>query len=341
MGSSKILVTGATGVVGRRLVPILVGEAHEVAAMTHGSGNREALEKMGAAPVQADFFDAGSLRRAVAGCDAVVNLATHMPTSTTQMLLRSSWKENDAVRTRGSSNLVDAALAGGVKRFIQESFAPVYPDCGDRWIDEAVALRPVRYTCSILDAEASAARFTKSGGAGVVLRFAGFYGPDSRFLIEAIGQFRKTGRAFLPGSPDAFASSVSHDDAATAAAAALALAPGTYNVVDDEPVTRRDYFDSLARTLGLPPPKPFPWWALRDARITRRNAFALGADLEPAAQGGVGLGAPLPQRPRGLALRGRGAARGGVGVGSGKGQHFKRENAASSSPTPSSVPLSP
>ena len=143
----------------------------------------------------------------------------------------------------------------------QESFAPVYPDCGDRWIDEAVTLRPVRYNKSILDAEASAARFTKAGGAGVVLRFAGFYGPDSRFLIEAIAQFRKTGRAFLPGSPDAFASSVSHDDAATAAAAALTLPPGTYNVVEDEPVTRRDYFDSLARAVGLPAPKPFPWWA--------------------------------------------------------------------------------
>jgi 2-alkyl-3-oxoalkanoate reductase len=261
MGNSKILVTGATGVVGRRLVPILVREGHLVVAMGHGSENRERLERMGATPVAADLFDTGSLRRAVAGCDTVVNLATHMPGSSMQLLLRSSWKENDEIRSRGSSNLVDAALAAGVGRFIQESFAPVYPDCGDRWIDEAVALRPVRYNRSLLDAEASAARFTKAGGTGVVLRFAGFYGPDSRFLIEAIGQFRKTGRAFLPGSPDAFASSVSHDDAATAAVAALILPPGTYNVVDDEPLTRRDYFDSLARTLGLPPPRPFPWWA--------------------------------------------------------------------------------
>jgi nucleoside-diphosphate-sugar epimerase len=178
-----------------------------------------------------------------------------------QILRRSSWRENDAIRTRGSSSLADAALAEGVGRFIQESFAPVYADRGDGWIDEAVALRPVRYNRSILDAEASARRFTKAGGVGVVLRFAAFYGPDSRFLIEAIGQLRKTGRAFIPGSPDAFVSSVHHDDAATAAAAALTLPPGAYNVADDEPVTRRDYFDSLARTLGLTPPKPFPWWA--------------------------------------------------------------------------------
>jgi len=261
MGSSKILVTGATGVVGRRLVPILVREGHAVVAMEHGSVHRDVLERMGAAPINADFFDEKSLRRAVAGCDTVVNLATHMPTSTVQMIHRSSWKENDDIRSRGSSNLVGAALGEGVGRFIQESFAPVYPGCADRWIDEAVPLRPVRYNRSILDAEASAARFAKSGGAGVVLRFAAFYGPDSRFLIDAIGQLRRTGRAFLPGSPDAFLSSVSHDDAAAAAVSALALPSGTYNVAEDEPVTRRDYFDSLARVLGLPAPKPFPWWA--------------------------------------------------------------------------------
>lgn len=257
---AKILVTGPTGVVGRRLVPILIREGHSVVAMEHGTRNHEALERMGADAVQADFADTRSLRRAAAGCDAVVNLATHMPASSTEMIRQSSWKENDAIRSRGSSNLVDAALAEGVGRFIQESFAPVYPDCGDRWIDESVPLRPVRYNRSILDAEASAARFSKAGGAGVVLRFGDFYGPDSRLLIEGIAQLRQTGRAFLPGSPEAFLSSVSHDDAATAAATALTLPRGTYNVVDDEPVTRRDYFDSLAKTLGLAPPKPFPWW---------------------------------------------------------------------------------
>jgi nucleoside-diphosphate-sugar epimerase len=63
------------------------------------------------------------------------------------------------------------------------------------------------------------------------------------------------------GPPDAFVSSVSHDDAAKAAAAALTIPAGAYNVADDEPVTRRDYSASLARALGLPEPKPFPWWA--------------------------------------------------------------------------------
>jgi nucleoside-diphosphate-sugar epimerase len=255
----KVLLTGATGVVGRRLLPILLADGHGVVAIARDPEQRRALQRLGATAVEADLFSPDSLRRAAAGCDVVVNLATHMPASGTQVFRRSAWKENDRVRRLGSSNLVDAALAAGVRRYVQESFAPVYPDCGDRWIDEDVPLQPVRYNRSVTDAESSAARFTKAGGAGIVLRFASFYGSDSRFLAEGIRQVKK-GREFLPGSPGAFVSSVSHDDAATAAAAALKAPAGVYNVVDDEPLTRRDYFDSLARALGVPPPTPLPWW---------------------------------------------------------------------------------
>jgi nucleoside-diphosphate-sugar epimerase len=237
----------------------LIRDGHVVVAIARGQEQRGRLERVGATGVEADLFESDSLRRAVSGCDAVVNLATHMPASTTEMLRPSAWKENDRVRSLGSSNLVDAALAGGVGRFIQESFAPAYPDCGNRWIEEDTPLRPVRYNRTLLNAEESAARFRKSGGAGVVLRFASFYGPDSRFLAEGIRQV-KHGRTFLPGAPEAFVSSVSHDDAATAVAAALRIPAGVYNVVDDEPLTRREYFHSLAGALGVPPPRPLAWW---------------------------------------------------------------------------------
>jgi nucleoside-diphosphate-sugar epimerase len=197
------------------------------------------------------------------------------------MIRRRVWRENDRVRRTGSTNLVDAGLAEGVECFIQESFAPAYPDCGDRWIEEDMPLRPAKYNATLLDAERSAARFTERGGSGVVLRFGSFYGPDSRFLPEVIRQVRR-GRAPLPGASDAFVSSVSHDDAARAAAAAVSLPAGVYNVVDDEPVTHREYFDSLARALGVPPPKlPGVWmkWLLgslgellaRSQRISNRK----------------------------------------------------------------------
>jgi nucleoside-diphosphate-sugar epimerase len=120
-------------------------------------------------------------------------------------------------------------------------------------------MRPVRTNRSVLDAEASGRRFSGNGRAGIVLRFGAFYGPDAFQTRELVKAVRK-GWAPAPGPPDAYISSVSHDDAATAAASSLELPAGIYNVVDDEPVTHRQYVDSLAATLGVPPPKLPPAW---------------------------------------------------------------------------------
>src|SRR6266508_1170416 len=127
---------------------------------------------------------------AVPGHEAVVNLATHIPPGS-RAFLPGAWRENDRIRRVGAANLVEAALAGSAKRFIQESFAPIYPDRGDAWIDERVPARPVRYNRSVIDAEAAAERFTRSGGAGIVLRFAYFYGADSDFTRDAVRLVRK------------------------------------------------------------------------------------------------------------------------------------------------------
>jgi hypothetical protein len=97
-------------------------------------------------------FEPAAIRRAVDGHDAVVNLATHMPSSTMRMLLKWSWRENDHLRREGSAALVEASMVAGVRRFIQESFAPTYADGGDRWIDERWQLRPVAYNRTVLDA---------------------------------------------------------------------------------------------------------------------------------------------------------------------------------------------
>ncbi len=112
----------------------------------------------------------------------------------------------------------------------------------------------------MLDAEQSAARFGSHGRDSVALRFAAFYGPDSRLLRDIIALVRR-GIAPMPGAPGAFISSVSHDDAATAVVAALELPPGIYNVSDDEPVTHRQYFDSLAAAFEVSSPRLPPAWA--------------------------------------------------------------------------------
>ncbi len=254
----KVFVTGATGVIGRRAIPLLVAAGHQVTAISRSAVNRALLEQMGAMPVQVELFAAEALRRAVMGQAVVINLATHLPLGG-RMFLPGAWRTNDRIRRDASAILVEAALAGGVERFIQESFAPVYPDCGDAWIDETMAIRPARYNRTVADAEQSAARFTQSGRTGIVLRFSNFYGPDARQTRDLITVVRK-GWAPIPGSADSYFSSVSHDDAATAVVAALGIPAGAYNVTDDEPLQRREFFDTLARALGVPPPKIPPAW---------------------------------------------------------------------------------
>jgi len=90
----RVFVAGATGVVGRRVVPALVGAGHGVTAVGRTPERRETLARMGAVPAELDLFDKGAVARAVAGHDAVINLATHIPLST-RMLFPGAWREND------------------------------------------------------------------------------------------------------------------------------------------------------------------------------------------------------------------------------------------------------
>jgi nucleoside-diphosphate-sugar epimerase len=256
----RIFVTGATGVVGRRLVPLLCRAGHEVTAVGRSPLARKELAHHGAAAVAVDLFDSHAVNRAVAGHDAVINLATHIPHSSVQMFLPWSWRENDRIRRVASRVLVEACIATNIPRFVQESFAPVYPDRGNQWIDETTPIEPVRFNRTVAAAEAAADRVAQSGRIAVVLRFGAFYGPDALQTVELMN-WVKRGWAPLPGPADAYMSSVSHDDAATAVVSALTLPSGIYNVVDDEPVTHQAFVESLADVLGVASPKLPPPWA--------------------------------------------------------------------------------
>jgi nucleoside-diphosphate-sugar epimerase len=258
----RIFVAGATGVVGRRLVPLLVAAGHDVTAIGRSPERRAALARAGATPVEVSLFDRAALARAVAGHQTVVNVATRIPPSATRLMLPGAWRENDRIRREGSGNLGQAARSAGAERFIQESFAPIYVDGGDRWLDESSPRNPVRYNRTVLDAERSAEEFTAAGAIGIVVRFAAFYAADAFQVRDAVRLIRK-GWAPLPGSPAAFLSSIHHDDAASAVVAALQARAGAYNVTDDEPVRRREYVDLLAAAIGAPPPKLPPAWLTR------------------------------------------------------------------------------
>lgn len=253
----RIFVSGATGVIGSRVVPLLTAAGHQVTAAGRTPEKRAALERSGAMAVQADLFDPEALGKAVAGHEVVINLASKVP-SFSRMVLPGAWREMDRIRHTASANLVAAAIAGGVRRFIQESFAPIYADAGDQWIDETMPTQPVANNRSVLDAEAAAERFTQSGQTGVVLRFAAFYGsdPQTQMIIRSV----RRGRSPFPGPGTAYYPAISHEDAARAVVAALNVPAGIYNVVDDEPLREREVFGSLAQALGVPAPKFLPAW---------------------------------------------------------------------------------
>ena len=257
----KVFVAGATGVVGRRLVPLLIDAGTQVTAVARSRAKAAQLRKQGAKPVTVDLFDPPAVEEAVMGHDTVINIATHIP-SGMRALLPGAFNENARIRTEASQNLASAAIAARAQRFIQESFAPAYPDCGDEWIDESVKLEPARYVRSVLDAESAADEFTKSGGAGVVLRFSFFYGPDSSFSQDLVTAVRG-GIAPMFGSRDAWMSSIWTDDAASAVLAAFRVPAGVYNVSDDEPMRRGEAFQLLASALGAKTLRTPPRWLTR------------------------------------------------------------------------------
>lgn len=259
----RIFLTGATGVVGIRALPLLVRDGHQVTASVRSAEKAKVVTSLRATAVEVDLFDSAAVTQAVRGHDTIINLATSIPPSS-RAALPWAWKENSRVRREVSRNLARAAAATGVQRFVQESFAPIYADADDHWITERFPVKPAAYNRAVLDAESAATGFAASapGRTGVVLRFGLFYGADSEFTQDMLRAARK-GFAMAMGSRDGFVSAISHDDAATAVAAALKAPSGIYNVVDDEPLTRREFYAALAAVAGAPPPRFPPSWLWR------------------------------------------------------------------------------
>jgi nucleoside-diphosphate-sugar epimerase len=245
----RIFMSGATGVVGRRAVADLVAAGHEVTALVRSDDKAELIRGLGARPVKVSLFDREALQEGVSGSDVVINLATSIP-SASRAISPKAWKENDRIRSEGSRNLVDAAIAAGASRYVEESVTFLYAGGGDRWLDEESPVEPTPITSSALDAEANARRLTEAGRTGIVLRFGAFYGPDSEHTVLLL-KAAKAGFDPLPGEPGGYISSISTDDAAAAVLAALAAPAGIYNVVDDSPLTRAEYDDAIAKAVGV------------------------------------------------------------------------------------------
>lgn len=244
----RVFVTGGTGAIGTYTVPALIAAGHTVSALARSDATAAALRAHGATPVRVSLFDRDGLTAAFTGHDAVANLASALP-STRRFLLKSAWTQCHRIRRDGSAAVVDAAAAAGVGRVIQESVVMIYRDGGDQWIDESWPTQRYFIAEGNHAAEDSARRF---GPGAVILRFGMFYGPGAAHSEELMSLARRH-IGFGAGRPQSYVSSIQLADAADAVVAALDCAGGTYNIVDDEPVTAGDNMRAMAAAVGAAP----------------------------------------------------------------------------------------
>lgn len=242
-----VMVVGATGVLGRNVVPRLLEGGHAVRAVIRRHAEAPILQELGAVPVVGDLFDIGSLHTAAEGCDVALHLATAIPKPGNQ-----DWSENDRVRRAGTRNLLEAVLNSRVRRYVQQSITLLYGDAGQATVDESSPLRPSEMTQSAADME-GLVRATDLDWC--ILRGGLFYGPGTG-REAGWRQASRERRLTLPGDGSDLLSLVHVADMARAvvAAAEVASAGSTYNIVDDAPVTYRRLFTFLAAQLGADPP---------------------------------------------------------------------------------------
>lgn len=258
----KVFLTGATGAIGPATVRGLVNAGHDVRAVARGDAKAALVRELGAEPVAVDLFDANAVRSAVAGSDAVLHLATNVPPIKTAAKAE-AWATHNALRTTATEHLVAAARAAGARVFVKESVTFSYPDRGNAWIDEDVAVdESIDMLWPTLEGERIALDFAGDDRTAVVLRFGLFYGPHTRHTDEALRMARWR-LSTVAGKRDAYMSSLHTDDASSAVAAALQAPTGVYNVCDDKPLTRRAYLDAFSAGLGLHKLFLNPSWMLR------------------------------------------------------------------------------
>ena len=238
----KILVAGATGVVGRRLVPLLVEAGHEVAGTTRRPERTESIAAQKARPIVLDVLDADAVREVVAAerPDAIIHQLTD--------LANEDFEANSHLRIHGTRNLVEAAKESGVELMIAQSIAWLYVP-GDRPAVETDPLDPtLPPSKGVIALEEAVATMPR----GVVLRYGALYGPGTWYAPDgAIAERVKAGT--LRQAPS-WTSFVHADDAAAAALAALDWPAGPVNIVDDEPATTADWLPVFSAALGAPTP---------------------------------------------------------------------------------------
>jgi len=254
----KIFVAGATGVIGRRLVPMLVQAGHEVTGTTRRPERAQSIADQHATPAVVDVYDADALREAVLAArpDVIIHQLTDLSAE--------DFDANSRLRVEGTRNLVAAARAAGVQTMIAQSIAWLYVPGKE----PAVETDPLDTTLRPYAGVGPLEEMVGGMPRGVVLRYGALYGPGTWYAPDgAIAQRAKAGDLKL--NP-VWTSFVHVDDAASAALAALDWPAGPVNIVDDEPATTADWLPVFCAALGAPTPG------------TARHAAAIGRPISNA-----------------------------------------------------------
>jgi nucleoside-diphosphate-sugar epimerase len=253
----RVFLAGATGVIGRRLVPLLLAQGHEVVALVRDP----AKKAPGAQVVVADVFDRAALAHAV--LNAQPDVVMHQLTD----LSHRDFASNAAIRRTGTRNLVDAALAAGARRIVAQSIAWTY-EPGDEPATEQTPLdlgAPAPRSATV-GAAAALEEAVQEAPEWVVLRYGLFYGPRTWYTHDGLmADSARAGELAADGDVSSF---VHIDDAAAAAVAALEWPSGAVNVCDDEPAAGSEWLPVFCRSVGAPEP----------TRSDVRNPWARGAD---------------------------------------------------------------
>lgn len=267
MVTVRVLIAGATGVIGHRVVPLLADRGHEVVALSRTGGNAE-VERTGVERIAVDALDRPAFADAVrrAEPDVAVNLLTAIPPRIDPRHMDRDFALTNRLRREATGTLVDACLEGGVGFVISEGLAYAYRPSANGLANEEAPLwtdAPRAYR-STVEALAELERQTANAH-GLVLRFGHLYGPGTIYgedgsLIEDV----RVRKMPLVGGGTSVFSFIHVDDAANALLAALDRRPrGVLNIVDDDPVPMSEWLPQLAKRIDAPVPRSVPTWVAR------------------------------------------------------------------------------
>lgn len=253
----KIFIAGASGAIGQPLIVELIREGHTVTGMTVSDAGAAKLARAGAAVARVSALDAPAVEAAIreAAPEVVIDELTSLPRNPADMA--SSVERDRQVRIEGGGNLLRAAVAHGVRRYIQQAsgfFLAPGPGLGDESQPLAVAASP-RVSFSSRSYTELEDRLAAAPLEGVALRYGFFYGPNTWYHPDgAVAEQLRQQQVPIIGKGEGVYSWIHIDDAALATVAALSAPPGKYNIVDDDPSPLHVWLPAFARFVGAPPP---------------------------------------------------------------------------------------